>query len=333
MTKKATTVVVIIVGVICILQAGCRTMTFAQVVEPILNAKSIVHDLTIGSDEPGPIMHEIVVGSRIRRTISNMPTVVQVLDLDSGKMLILDSEGKTATHVDIQGMVQDETKVYIEFLRQAIRQMQNDQVEKIGEQLIEGQKVIGFIGKGQNKKVTIWADPTTGHPIQIELQIGQTYAIMKNLEFDVPVDDALVSMDVPAGYQFQETTLDLSEPSEQEFVESLRIWAEIIRTGAFPEAIGIENAVKEMPTLVQKLTQMQLSEEEKTQIGIKFARGMLFHQMLDNRGGDWHYAGAGVKLGDTQTAIFWYQPQDSAPYRIIYGDLSIKDAAPDDLPK
>ncbi len=46
----------------------------------------------------------------------------------------------------------------------------------------------------------------------------------------------------------------------------------------------------------------------------------------------WHYAGAGVSLGDTKTAIFWYQPAGFKTYRVIYGDLRVKDVAPEDLP-
>ena len=91
--------------------------------------------------------------------------------------------------------------------------------------------------------------------------------------------------------------------------------------------------MQQMPTLVQKVTAMQVSEEEGTKIGMSFAKGMLFHQMLDNGGCDWKYAGAGVKLGDASKPVFWYQPQGSATYRVIYGDLSVKDVAPEDLPK
>ena len=48
---------------------------------------------------------------------------------------------------------------------------------------------------------------------------------------------------------------------------------------------------------------------------------------------DSHYAGAGVKLGDADKAIFWYRQKDAKTYRVIYGDLSVKDVAPEDLPK
>ncbi|OHB77303.1 MAG: hypothetical protein A2Z25_10640 [Planctomycetes bacterium RBG_16_55_9] len=246
---------------------------------------------------------------------------------------MIESEGKTAAVVDIQGPVQEGTKSYVEFLRQVINQVKDGQVEKIGEQVIDGQKAIGFVGKGQNEAVTIWADPKTAHPIRIELQVGRMFTVMKNFQFDAPVDASLVSMDAPAGYQLKEAAFDLTSATEQDFVKSLKIWAEILGEVTFPDAVGTEAAMKAMSTLIQKLTQMQVSEEEGTQIGMTFGKGMLFHQLLDTGGADWHYAGSGVKLGDASKPIFWYQPQGSQTYRVIYGDLTVKDVAPDNLPK
>jgi hypothetical protein len=333
MTKIAAAAVILIAVVLIGINPFGGTVTFAQVVEPILNAKTVILDLIIGSDESGPSMHEIVVGSRIRRMMSSMPNMIQILDLDGGRILALDEEEKSAAYVDIQGAVAEGTKNYVEFLRQVIQQVQNGQVEKIGEKVIDGQKVIGFVGRGPNEKVTIWADPKTAHPIRIEIEAGQMVAMMKNFEFDAPVDEALVSMDVPAGYQLKDTTFNLKEGTEQDFIEGLRIWTEVLGDGTFPDAVGSEITMRGMPEFVQKLQQLPISEEEGTEMAMQVARGMLFHQMLDIRGGQWHYAGAGVKLGAAQTPIFWYQPQGSPTCRVIYGDLSVKDVAPENLPE
>jgi len=248
-------------------------------------------------------------------------------------MLGLDTVGKTAVYTDIAGDLGDRTRSYIEFVRQVIRQLQEGQVRELGEQTIDGQKTVVFVGKGHNEQVTIWADPKTAHPIRIEAKIGQEFSfVMKSFEFDTAVDESLMSMDVPEGYTQQKNEISLGNASEADFIESLRIWAEIIGDGAFPAAIGTEATMQQMPTLVQKVAAMQVSEEQGTKIGMSFAKGMLFHQILESQG-QWKYAGAGVKLGDASKAIFWYQPQGSATYRVIYGDLSVKDVAPEDLPK
>ena len=332
-TRIAAVAAVIIVAALGINYIMAPSVTWAQVIEPILNARTIVFDLILGTDDTGTVAHEIVVGSRMRRIMSNMPNMTMIIDMDNAKLLGLDTEAKTAIYVDIEGDLGDRTRNYIKFVRQIIGQLQDGQVEELGERVIDGQKAIGFVGRGQNEEVRIWADPETALPIRIEAQIGQEFSfIMKNFEFDAAVDESLVSMDVPDGYTLQKTDINLGNATEKDFVESLRIWAEIIGDGTFPQAIGTESTMKAMPTLVQKLTAMQVTEEKGTQIGMGFAKGMLFHQILESQGA-WNYAGAGVKLGDAGKAIFWYQPKGSQTYRVIYGDLSVKDVAAEDLPK
>jgi hypothetical protein len=47
----------------------------------------------------------------------------------------------------------------------------------------------------------------------------------------------------------------------------------------------------------------------------------------------WSYAGQGVKGGDAQKAVFWYGPKDSPTYRVIYGDFTVRDVPPGELPQ
>ncbi|MHC4659140.1 MAG: hypothetical protein ACYS83_08185 [Planctomycetota bacterium] len=65
---------------------------------------------------------------------------------------------------------------------------------------------------------------------------------------------------------------------------------------------------------------------------MKISRGLTFVQELPSDS-DWHYAGKDAKFGDTDTAIFWYRPEGSQTYRVIYADLSITDVVPENLPK
>ncbi len=306
------------------------TVTFADVVKPILNARTIVFDLVIGNDETSPVMHEVVIGSRIRRTISNMPALVMILDLDNKKMLALDTAGKTAGYVDL-GEVGDKTQNYIQAVRKIIIELQNrPDIDELAERQIDGKKAIGFKGGNDKEKLTIWADPKTALPIRIDLEIGQLHIIFKNFEFDPQIEE--ISMDVPAGYTLDKAQLDLSDAAEQDLVESLRIWAEIILDGTFPDAIGSDHFMKQAAVLGHKIPQLDIPDSEKEQLGFKFGKGMIFLQKFEF-GGEWRYAGKGVKLGDAAAPIFWYQPKGSETYRVIYGDLSVKNIAPQDLPK
>jgi outer membrane lipoprotein-sorting protein len=333
MTKLAVAAAIIIALFVGVTTFLGGTVTFAKVIEPILNARTVILDIVIGDEQTSPLMHEIVVGPRIRRTISNIENITQIIDPDSAKMLALDTEAKTATYIDIKGPLQERTKNYVEFLRQVIIDLKDGpNVKELGEKQINGQKTVGFVAKGPNQEVAIWADSKTALPIRAELRVGTFFAVLKNFKFDVPIENSLVSMDVPQGYTLQKTEIDLSAVSEQDFIESLRIWAEILLDGSFPETIGTENSMKQIPLLTQKLTKSNLPDDKTTQMMMKFVRGMLFLQIFETEG-KWQYVGKGVKLGDADNPIFWYQPKDSETYRVIYGDLSVNVLPPENLPK
>lgn len=336
-TKLAAAAVIVIAVVLGVSQFIGGTVTFADVIKPILNAQTVVLDLMMGEDSPA--VHDIVVGTRIRRTFSNMDTVL-ILDLDNAKMLSLDPKSKGAMYIDIKGPIGEGTKNYIGLVRNIVKDIEKHPewpVRELGQQEIEGQTAVGFLVRGQNEEITIWADPKTTLPVHIEMLLGRSFSkpthyILKNIEFDVPVDESLVSMEPPADYKLASMEYSMNQFTEQDFVESLRIWAEFMLDGRFPETIGVEDLLKIAPLLGEKLSQSNLSEEQGIRTGVAFGRGMMFFQRIVEEGCNWHYAGDGVKLGEADKAIFWYQPKGSETYRMIYGDLSAKDVRADELP-
>jgi predicted anti-sigma-YlaC factor YlaD len=331
-SRVAVAAAVIVVAAIGFHYIGGSSITFADVIEPILTARTMIFDVIIGDEETGTAMHEIIAGQKIRRTISNIPGMTMIIDLESSRMLALNDIDNSAGYVDIQGTVKERHQSYVEFLRQVITKLK-DNHQELGEQEIDGRKAVVFEARGHNQGVKIWADPKTALPIRIELTLGQMFSIMKNFQINPQIDDSLVSMEVPAGYTLDKTEFDMTNVTEEAFIESLRIWAKVIRDGTFPEAIGTENVMKKVPLLGEKMMALNLPEPEASQMGMNFGKGMIFHQILETGGGDWHYAGQGVKLGDASKPVFWYRPEGSETYRVIYGDLSVKDVAQENLPK
>jgi len=335
-TKLAAAAVIIIFAGIVLSLLGEGTPTFAQVIEPILNAHTVVFDLIASEDETGPVIHDIIKDSRFRRTMSNMPTIM-IIDLDDGRMLTLDPQAKGAAYVDIKGPLQEATRSYLMLVREIVTKLKDHPewrtITELGEQEFDGQRAIGFHVSGGDQQLTVWADPRLAVPIRIELRRRQSViAIFKNIEFDVPVDDSLVSMDVPAGYTLHEGELNLSDFNEQDFIKTLRMLAELLHDGKFPDRLRAEDLLAQVPLIGEKFDQLDISDEQKLQRGMHLGRGITFIQFLRHRN-EYHYAGKGVKLGDAEKAIFWYLPENSQNWRVIYGDLSVKDVAPENLPK
>jgi predicted anti-sigma-YlaC factor YlaD len=331
LAAAAVIIAAVIVGVTPFLGG---TVTFADVIEPILNARTVVLDLVVGSEETGLVVHDIVVGSKIRRTIPNMG--LAIIDLDNARALRLDPSEKSAVYVDIQGPIQQYMNSYLGMVRDIVADMENHPewpVQELGQRWMNGQSAVGFLLSVPNIKLTIWADAETAAPIRIEMLMGQSQTIIKNIEFDVPVDESLVSMDIPDGYTLHEGELDYTDFDEQDFIIILQFWAEHVLGGNFPDSVSAKDILKMRPALRQKIDQLNISDEEKMQIGAAMGRGFIFFRQLEFSDTDWHYVGKGVELGDANTAVFLYRPEGSEYYRVMFGDLHIEEVAPENLPQ
>ena len=113
--------------------------------------------------------------------------------------------------------------IYINFLKNVVIELRdNPDIERLPGREIDGIKTVGFATIGPNEEdVKIWADPKTALPVRIELRVGQFFAIMKNLRFNVEVEDSLVSMEVPPGYKLYQAEFDLTGATEKDFIEGL----------------------------------------------------------------------------------------------------------------
>jgi hypothetical protein len=332
---------VIIAGVVIFSLFVSPGVTFASVIKPIFEAKTFAYDMHVGGED-GPVIHDLVSGNRIRRTMSDMPNMVLIIDTDAGKLLRLDTAGKNAAMINISGEVEKGGRNYIAVLRETITRLKadpNTAQKKPFQRQIDGRKVIGYtIGndlEGNDRdRVTILADEKTGVPVQIDVEWGRETFILKNMEFDIPIPEDQVSITPPAGYKMQKTDIDFSKLSDKDLIESLRVWATHLRDdGTFPPELLKQEFIKQMPLFREKVGKLPIPDAEKEKMGKYFIQGMMFLQTCYTSQMDFHYAGAGVKLGDAGKAIFWYRPKDAKTYRVIYGDLSVKDVAEENLPK
>jgi hypothetical protein len=172
----------------------------------------------------------------------------------------------------------------------------------------------------------------TATPVRIELYGNQSVMTLKNIEFDVPVEESMVSMDVPAGYTVKESNMKMGDFTEEDLIVGLRVWAQIVNDGIFPDTVSAAACMEQMPKLVEKMGRLNLPEDEGAKLGMGYGKLSGFLLVLDHQG-EWHYAGKGVAFGDAKTAVFWYRKGDAKTYRVIYGDLHVEDVALDRMPK
>jgi hypothetical protein len=139
-------------------------------------------------------------------------------------------------------------------------------------------------------------------------------------------------MEVPSGYKQQQVQLDLFGSTEADFIEGLRLRAEMFGEGRFPDTLAFEDYLKQVPDIIKRVERLNLSTEQNAELEKTMGAHLLFLRFFKGEG-KWYYRGKGVKLGDAATPIFWYRPKSSETYRVIYGDLHVADAARENLPE
>ncbi len=209
--------------------------------------------------------------------------------------------------------------------------------ELLGQAEIDGRQLEGYRVHQADTTITVWIDPVTSELARAELKFATAPGmdmILTDFAFDVALPDSLFSMEPPADYTplGPELQADASSMTEADLIAFLRFWSTWTVDHVFPPTVN-------GPEL-SKIT-MQMAAEGKfvgavapgydgdQQYQIMF-RGMAFMSGLPFD--TWRYAGQNVAFGDPDTPIFWYRPEGSPTYRVIYGDLSVADVPPEEIP-
>lgn len=317
--------------------AGPKALALDEVVKNMEKALTARFNVTAEIDgQPAHKSQAVFLHpNRVRHVIQN--GYVQITDWQAGKMIGLDPTTKKATVFNFVNqpagqpdeMQQNQFDAIRQMLRKAIEDP-NRAIESLGTKRLGGRQVVGFRANVPAQPMTVWADPETRLPVRIETIMAgppKTTLIMDNYEFNIDLDESLFSTDVPAGYEVVESKMDVSRPTEEDLIEALKLCSENIKefpvgfdtmaTAGYFAKYLVSSGNGSDPTAEQL--------EEITSIG----RGLSFVLTLPPEANA-HYAGAGAKPGDATRPIFWYKPEDSDKYRVIYADISLKelDAAP-----
>ncbi len=350
-TKLAAAAVIIIAALIGIHQFGASTPAFADIVRPLLTARTATYKMTVNmKDVPAQTIEGMFMEpSRLRQVMPG--GVIQIFGMPQGQMITLMPAEKKAMIIEMEnapGDKQGQSNMFhaIRKLIQAAQENENESVEFIGEQKIDGVNAIGYHVENLGMDMNVWADAKTLMPVRIEYSMGgmmgmEGTVIMSDIVFDVELDESL--FEVPEGYDVHTMQMDVSLPGEEDFIQTLRLWTETT-DGKFPSELNMKVVFGEFfPKAFTEKTGLKF-EKDKTpdlsdpkfkefmEILAKINRGIMFAHTL-SEDADWHYTGKDVEFGDAETAIFWYRPKGSETYRVIYGDLSVKDVAPDNLPE
>jgi outer membrane lipoprotein-sorting protein len=331
----ATILVVVLIGVHYL--AGSSGTVYADIVERLQKARTLLYTVTTSIAVEGmPDMEMEIAFKEPGYVRITMPGgYVSVADWTQGKGLSIIPDKKQFIEMDMSNLPDDIARRQFEMIER-LRTLPERADEVLGERNVDGHVVQGFRVAEEGEIDTVWIDPHTRELILVEREFANMPGIsatMTNFQFDVDLDNSLFSLIPPQGYTHIEVQADVSEVAEQDLIEYLRLWTTWTKDSTFPPTLNPVELTKlsaEM-AVAGKFVENNTAEQPNPEHVMAMTRGVMFVMKLSAES-HWGYAGENVKFGDALTPIFWYQPEGSQTFRVIYGDLNVKDIAPEDLP-
>jgi hypothetical protein len=218
-----------------------------------------------------------------------------------------------------------------------LRTLPDEADEVLGEKEIDGRVLQGFRVTQGDMISTVWVDPQTEQLVRVEIEYTSSpgmNTIMTDFQFNSELDDSLFSLTPTEGYTRMEVQADVSTVTEEDLIAYLQMWSTWTKDGTFPPTFNPIQLPKITAEMMKegKFGEGETSQQERHAEAMQMYRGIMFVTQLPAES-NWRYAGENIKYGDAETPIFWYRPEGSQTYRVIYGDLSIKDIAPENLPQ
>ena len=166
--------------------------------------------------------------------------------------------------------------------------------------------------------------------------------IVHDIVFDANLDESLFRLEPPEGYTVHVERRNYV--TEQEMIDWIGILAgvndETFPGRTYPDKLSLDEPSRERQEEI-----WQKPEKERTAAEQKYVEALnhyvranlnqmpIYHFITDNAvEKSFRYFGKGVKLGDKAAIVCWYKLKGAKTYRVVYGDLSVKDVAPEDLP-
>jgi len=343
LTKIAAAAVIIIAVLIGLNffsdSVSITSTAYAEIVERLHNARTLTYVVeTNTSIEWMPSMRmEIAFREPGYMRMSAPGGFVSVVDSIRGKGITILPPRKQFIEMDISNLQKDPAQQNIDVIER-LRSLPERADEELGTREIDGRVVQGYRVTEEGLINTIWIDTQTRNLVLVEMDFLNAPGMsgtMSDFQFDVELDDSLFDLTPPEGYTRMEIQVDTDEVSEQDLIEFLRLWTTWVKDGRFPPTLDPTKLAKLSMEMAQKgqfVDEGQISEQEQLEKSMKMTQGLMFLLKLP-AGSNWRYAGEDVNFGEADKAIFWYKPEGSETYRVIYGDLNVKDVAAENLPK
>ncbi|MEM1027111.1 MAG: hypothetical protein AAGJ38_03420 [Planctomycetota bacterium] len=282
----------------------------------------------------------------------------QVFDFQSQQMVMLMPNQKLAQRINMEGVPRGENPndIVAEFGR-----LDPEQATYLRDEDKDGVLTHVYDIHAGPIQGTTWVAIDSKRPIRVEVDTipgleaqpgGGPRIVMREFKWDVALDNAKFTLDIPEGYRVNE--VDMSNAQPEDFTQMLRLYA-ALTAAPFPEDFGVETLVgmhglmhdpglspeENHARLIERLKPIygeaalapdKLQDTMANLLSAQMGRGSIYLATLAEEAEHWRWVGGGVSAGAGDKALCWWKPKDSETYRVVFNDFSIREVAKSDLP-
>ncbi len=183
-------------------------------------------------------------------------------------------------------------------------------------------------------------DPTTvadrNHPAEETYSKGQMAGLIGgNIVFNPELDAELFSLTPPDGFEIMQEPLRPTV-TEEELIEWLGVTAHV-NGGQFGDTYRGIDLDRHNEIGSKKKADRTEAEQRFLDVSVKHmmnGNGVVMAAFANEYAvdGRFRYLGKGVTLGTAERIVCFYKLKSTGTFRAVYGDLTVKDVAPEDLP-
>jgi outer membrane lipoprotein-sorting protein len=301
---------------------------FAQAIERLKNVGAFRYkELVYVNSQNDPIEIDVSV-SEDGRERRSMPGLVSICDSTGRvRLTIMEANRSAMIHAPIDGLHVD-TELKVKWLER-LKAYGKKPDKELGKMKIEGRDCVGFevkpVPSAPHVVYAVWVDAESKELVQVEftgMPKGSlvTKSVMKNFEFNVPLDMSLFSFDPPQGYKAS-TADKLPEllPFEESLVEALKGYT-VLSGGKFPKSLTENN---EWMTI--------LSKDGVARTTLAARLGTLTPYLTTMSQEDYAYTGKDQLVDGKRAIVFWYRNPERQ-LRAVFNDFTTSTITNDELP-
>lgn len=371
----AASILVAIVGALSVLGIfGDQSTLHAQVAERVEKIRSLVCRVQWVEEQwLDEIDHEFGLDDNLEKKVTYLAPSrhriedpaggIHIIDSQANKTIFLNTKSKEALVMQgtsVGDMASLSPVLLIETLRNHFRSNRviDEGVHKLGIRQIDGNPAIGLRSTMNGEVVEAWVNSKTHLPMEVRVRLVipahladgkkiNMWHVMTNFEYDIEVDEALMSLNVPQGYTQLKVSMpaiavDRSQAKLNDLISVLRLCA-THNDSLFPLSLTLNSdegscmaIMKQYARRLEKNLASGTDAERKaaiksvTEFGAALGRSTAFMSSIKPENDLRYFAGA--RLNQKNRPLLWYTPAADDNYKVVYADLTTKDATKDTLP-